>query len=275
MVKFWWHVFQEALEHSLKWIGEEPAKIFMSVLVFVLIGLFIIGKQGWPKGWAEMKERTLKVLGEDLLIVIGIFILILGFHMARDSFREWEHAEQRERKTKTEFDTYRQQTEKNKPELEPKIEDIWTAPAGDKENSVVGVDGRINNLGAPGTPEEFWIDIRFDDGRVVRGEIAARPAKTDKIFLAKNVQGQWMSISGAEYWVNQSEIIPTYGHLDGFLMAIVKNVTTEEIRTKQAVLILTCSDITGAKHSAERRFSPRGILYHLGIGGLQKPIPKH
>lgn len=278
MFEFWKRIFWEALGHSFEWIGKEPSEFVFALVIFVVIGFLLVLRKGLPTGWEEMKKRLPRVLGEDFAIAVCVFFLFFLFHMARDSYGEWKHADDQGRQTKQEFDNYRLKVEKTKPDLQPKIDTVLVGPAGDRENAVIGVIGKIENLGIPGTVEDWWLDLKFDDGRMIHGEIAAGPENKKPVYFGKNVQGQRAYLQGSEYWTNKrAEIIPTYGHLDGFLMALVRNVTKQEILEKNAAIVLTCSDITGAKHSFERHVRTGGTSAFdtLGIEGLQKPVPKH
>jgi hypothetical protein len=265
----------------LKW---DPEAVITGA-VLLLIGYFLFR---WRRGKSHAQDRAseefLWGIGPLVIFAIGLFIfncIRLPYLVYR---AEHEKAEQLVRQADTRADLAEQekkslaaQLEKTKPQLQPKIDSALVGPAGDKENAIVGIIGKIENLGAPGTVEEFWIDLKFDDGRVLKGEIAGGPENTQPWYFGKNVQGQKMYMRGSEYFTNKrSEIIPTYGHLDGFLMALVRDVTKEEILTKKATIIFTCRDVTGTKHSTEASFgagTPGPDA--LGLGGLQKHIPKH
>jgi hypothetical protein len=229
---------------------------------------------------------------EDFLLIFApagvIAVSILLFNCIRSPYlvyrEEHEKAQQLVQQADTRAGLAEQekknlaaQLEKSKPNLQPKVDITFVAPAGDRTNAIIGVLGKIENLGAPGTVEDLWLDLRFDDGRMINGELAASPENKQRVYLGKNVQGKKAFLSGSEYWANKrSEIIPTYGHVDGFLMALVRNITMQEILTKKRVIVLTCSDITGAKHSTERSFGTGTPgINALALGDLQKPIPKH
>ncbi len=102
MFKFWLQIFWEALEHSLQTIGKEPSDIAVSIVVFLIIGFLLVRKKGKVKGLDEVKQRIPKALGEDFIIVLCVFILIVGFHMAKDAYGEWKSTDDRARRIEEE-----------------------------------------------------------------------------------------------------------------------------------------------------------------------------
>lgn len=265
----------------LKWDLETV--ITGTVLLFIGYLLY-----RWRRGKSSAQDRASEefLWGIGPLVIFAITLFVFNCIRAPYLVYQAEHekAEQLVRQADSRADLAEQekkllaaQLEKTKPNLHPKIDTIMVAPAGDKANAVIGVLGKIENSGAPGTVEDWWLDLKFDDGRMIKGEIAASPEKKQRVNFWKNEQGQTAYMWGSEYWTNkQTEVIPTYGHLDGFLMALVRNVTMQEIRAKKGTIVLTCSDVTGAKHSTEGTFGAGTPgIGALGLGGLQKPIPKH
>jgi hypothetical protein len=126
----------------------------------------------------------------------------------------------------------------------------------------------IENHGGAGTVAELWMDLEID-GRIIAGEFPIVPA--DNVSLGKSAGGKGdMFLSSADYWVRSARAtpIPKFSSRDGWLAAIFKGVTKEEIIAKKANVIVTCSDIFGNRYKGEKRFT--GVSVHpFGIADMQ------
>src|SRR5712692_8870934 len=174
MLTFWLRVLWEALEHCFQTIGKEPSDVVVSIVIFLIIGLLLVRRKGWPKGWEEVKERIPRVLGEDFVIVLCVFILILGFHMARDSYREWRHAEDRAHQVEQEKQSISTELAREKDHSQPKFE-IVTAAATIGEGNLQENGKRtyfgdtylqvaVLNHGAPSVIKECKEFVRLTNG---------------------------------------------------------------------------------------------------------------
>jgi ABC-type cobalt transport system substrate-binding protein len=267
MPQFWWGVFVDALFDSLKFVGKEPSDILFSVLVFISVGALLIARIGWPKGIKETREKLPKVIGKDIVIVLALFFLIVIFHVSKGAYGRWKEADDRAYNLSASIKA-------SQPDFRPAVRTEWIAPAGDPGNAIVGVYSRVVNLGAEGSVTDFWIDVKFDDGRVLHSQIAADTASGKFVNLGKNAQGNNISLPDSDYWLRKtSELIRKNGSLQGFLMALVIGTTPEEIRSKKATIVFTCGDATGKKSSTENRWGDGDTTSPIGIVGLQKPIP--
>ncbi len=192
------------------------------------------------------------------------------YQMSAKAYAKWQDAD-------AHFQTCQTAVNTNKPHLVPTVIYTLIGPAGDKGNAIVGVVTRIINRGADGSAVDFWIDVKFDDGRDFHGQLAAGPTNdSEPVRFGKNVQGQTMSLPNSAYWLNQaSAIIPRNGERVGFLMALVRGTTMAEMKSKNATVEFTCGDAFGAKSSDQHTMGEgNDASSTLGLNGLQKPIPQ-
>jgi hypothetical protein len=64
--------------------------------------------------------------------------------------------------------------------------------------------------------------------------------------------GRTAYFKGAEYWPTlQEQTIITYGHLTGWIVALFKGVTKEEIASKHPLMVVTVSDVLDHKTTVE------------------------
>ena len=275
---YWWSVFVESFQDSLATIGKDPTDILFSVVVFVVVGLLLLTRRGWGKGWADVRAKLGAVLGEDILIIFGLFVLILAYHMAKDSYLRWKGSSDLASHTQQQFEQYKAEAESRKPNFLIRLDGIIAGPAGDPGNALVGAVAIITNQGDPSSIDDFWIDVKFSDGRILHAEIAGAPAAKTKFYFGKNIQGTRMYLPGSEYWLNENlEPIVRYGERRGFLMGLVRGTTKAELIHSKAALVFTCSDATGKKYSSQDTFELGRQLASEGIAlqGLQQPIPAH
>jgi hypothetical protein len=164
------------------------------------------------------------------------------------------------------------------PSLKPHIQAMDISPGGDKNNSEVWVGGTIDNTGEPGSFNEIGMYLTFPDGHRVYTRIrsAGGLGKASTFSMGKNVQGQPIAFSVADYWLNhQSDVIPRFGHLNGWIVGLAEGVNFKEAHEKHVTITLWCTDITG--RPAWDKSSPIGtgisLRTQLGLQGLQQHLP--
>jgi hypothetical protein len=251
MFTFWWHIFWEALEHAFQTIGKEPSDICVSIFVFLIIGLFLIKRKGWPKGVKEVKERIPRVLGEDFAIVLCVFLFILAFHMAKDSYTEWRNAEDRVHQIEQQKESISKELEQEKDKSRPKFEivvgstiigySVIILPNGKREQHThVFVPVTVYNHGAPSIIKNIRLMAEMKDGTAIEGENII-PGQKEIIFHDLNYRysrDQALSLRGS------ANPIPTGGQCDGFAEFLFPFGIREKMR-QTAKMKITIYDITG------------------------------
>lgn len=160
----------------------------------------------------------------------------------------------------------------DRPSFAPVIHQMWTAHAGEhNQDAAIGLIGTIRNLGSPGTVDNFLLTVKVDD-RELKAEfpVALTPEQT----LTVHGKPQTFTLSGATQWVRTAREHPIEKNsgVDGWIVGVVRGVTSTELVEKRATVILTCLDVTGQSFSAERSFTGQlGTLF--AIGDVQQPQP--
>src|SRR4051812_14746468 len=95
MFWYWWEIFWQSLDDSLKVVGKESSDILFSIIVFIIVGVLLIRRGGWPQGGSALKEKILRSLGEDIAIVLVLFGLIIVYHMGKNSYEKWKETDDR------------------------------------------------------------------------------------------------------------------------------------------------------------------------------------
>jgi hypothetical protein len=166
-----------------------------------------------------------------------------------------------------------------RPDLHPKISQVFSAPAGDREKDVlVGVMGTITNLGYPGAVADFWVDLKLSESRILHGKFPIPPGPKENIIIGKDIKGNKMFLRGEVYWARTatSQPIPTNVGLDGWIMAVFRGATAKETRNGKTTVILRCSDATGKESSsAEYTLSSEKESNLFGIEEIQKHKRKY
>jgi hypothetical protein len=271
MLMFWWRVFLEALEHSLQTIGKEPSDILVSIFVFLIIGLYLVYRKGWPKGWEEVKERTPRVLGEDFAIVLCVFIFILGFHMARDSYREWRDAEDRTRQIEQEKKSLaselEQERDKTKPKLSGRFEQwIFTTINKQTEKTYIFLQVVVKNTGAPSILERWGFTITMKDGNVYEGRgrffpnvRSFRPNPKITLYAEDNL-----------YVKDVNEPIPTGGKRTGWLLFEVLK-PEKDLFYPDAIMDLSFEDVQGTEYHTKQTVRGSGSEQPMFYPGFKIP----
>jgi hypothetical protein len=163
----------------------------------------------------------------------------------------------------------------SQPKFVPKLDGVFGGPAGDPHNSIIGVMGTIDNLGAPSSIDNFGLTVTMHDGRIIPVTIPRQPANKD-VIVGKNKQGKNMMLSGRTYWPNQrSARIEQNGHLDGWIIGLVQGAGRDEIKKDNATVTLTCTDVNGNESHGETPISWKGMTDARDIistDDLQKPM---
>jgi hypothetical protein len=129
------------------------------------------------------------------------------------------------------------------PAFQRLINDTGVFPAGDKTNSGFMIVGTIFNQGTAGNLRNLSVEVVFNNGRRIVGEIANPPDPRMNIGLGRNTQGHMMMMPGRLYWLNETSIsIPKFGSLNGFVMGLLRGVTYKESEEKFPTFVLTCTD---------------------------------
>lgn len=142
------------------------------------------------------------------------------------------------------------QSEGGQPDLRVSMLTSVMVPASNPDNVVVGVFARVSNSGASGSVADFRVNVKFNDGRVLKGEIAEISAESNTVRLGQDAQGRPLLLATSDYWLNERAAIPRNEFREGFLMALVKGTTVKEIQEKNAAIEFICTDVTGAISSA-------------------------
>lgn len=226
-----------------------------------------------------MKNNVYKTILEVVLIALSAWLPFLVFHVARVSYLRWKSADGYAKKVERDFRNYKEDVEARKPDLRPEITLLVLAPAGEKEaDVVVMLSARISNLGSPGVVLDFWMDLELSDSRVLHGEFPIPPARTVKLFFGETPSGK-MYFSGANHLVNTVAANPldTNAATIGWLTAVFRGITKQQVIDQKGVIVLTCSDVTGRKTSARRDFGQGDAPMQppiFGFGEIQKQKSK-
>jgi hypothetical protein len=204
-----------------------------------------------------------------LLMVEGVRLWINQLEGEIDE-REKEHDETKQLLTDKvqEIQSLEDEIRADKPNFQVNINNIMSARSTATDAIVIAV-GVIKNSGGAGAVAEFWIDLEID-GRTTSGAFPVVPTADDRLYIGKSASGNDLYLLNADYWARSARVtpIPKFSSRDGWLTAIFRGVTKEEIVEKKANIVVTCSDVFGNKYKGERRFT--GVNTDLfAIGEMQ------
>jgi hypothetical protein len=251
-----WHAFRET-------INEKGT----TVLAFI-VGLLVTGIQQIVAG-KKAFLANLRNWKTYIGVVVGLVVWCLVFIYTAASIVYEDHTSLRAAVGAV-------HTQPAHPEFRPAIVNAGVFPAGDKANAAILIVGTIYNYGAPGMLNDIYVELVFADGKKYPVKLANPGDARQKIIFGKNARGKELFMPGSQYWLNERSVqIPTFGRLDGFVMGLVRGVTKEEIGKKLPVFVLTCTDVTGKRASAEHKWgSGESGKNDFGLGDLQRPLSK-
>jgi len=117
---------------------------------------------------------------------------------------------------------------------------------------------------------DFWVDLKIGD-KVLHGDIPVAPSPEQNVFVGKTPDGKDMSLSGEKWWTRvASRQIETNSYSEGWIVAVFKNITQEEVKSQRAIVVVTCSDITGHKASGVQGWGDYPPFAPFGLGDIQK-----
>ena len=95
MLQFWLEVLGRAIIETLHTVGKEPRDIVFSITVITLGFVLLLVREGIRKGWRGMKSKIMKLVEEDMIIVLVLLLLIFVYHMFRQPYEAWESEKSR------------------------------------------------------------------------------------------------------------------------------------------------------------------------------------
>jgi len=144
------------------------------------------------------------------------------------------------------------------------------APAGKRnKDSLVTVTGIIRNNKAPSIAEAMSARVRLSDGREAR--FIEFPLPREKINLMP-IHGQYAIVLPVSDYLPKKAIlnpIPTGGAATGFMIGVVRDVTSEDLWQPTTLVILSFRDVTGRSYEISKRIATGSPLEVLDYRTLQ------
>lgn len=107
VLHFWLEVLLRAFLDTLAGIGKEPAELRFSVFVFVIVTLLLLvrNRKNGLRAWVEnVKQRFWRIVGADIVIILGLVVLILIYNVMREPYLAWEDEHNERVQAKKELD---------------------------------------------------------------------------------------------------------------------------------------------------------------------------
>ncbi len=279
MFKFWINVSIAALNSSIDFFGKSRTEIFRTVVLIAIVSVVTLYKYGWPKTLHDLKAK-IRVFRATASVLLGFFIVVFVYQSAAEAYARFDgirtQLSTEAQKCKTLQSAY---DDLAAPQLRPLIINVFVAQAGDPENAVVGVESRVTNLGAETSIAALSLVVKFDDGRALKGTLAAgfQDPENSRINLLRDASGAQEFVNGRDYWISElSTALQRNGIRDGVLFSLVKNTTKQEILEKHATISFAVTDARGVVTVNEHRMTGDGFQgidpNMLGLQGLQKHL---
>jgi hypothetical protein len=273
-----------AYETTLANLKLELTNVIVGAIALTLGYLLFRFKRGKKHANKKAIDDGLWIFAPLGIVVVCVFAFNivrsphLVYRVEHDKAQELiNKAEARANAAEQEKQRLAAELERTKPDLRPEIYNLGSGPAGKGGKDVlVLVLGTIRNLGASGSVDKFWLDLRVGD-RLLGGEFPVPPAPKLKLMFGKTKEGRQITFSGQDYWTRtaRAQLIAKDFSADGWIMAVFRGVTQKEVYDRMATVILTCSDMTGKKSSAEFSFRPGPNSDLLFMEDIQEHRPKH
>jgi hypothetical protein len=116
-----------------------------------------------------------------------------------------------------------------------------------KQRFVVAIAGVVSNPhGPPSAAIKWMIKLQFSNKTIV-GEVPPSTG-SDIISPLVGTQGRTLTLKTERYWPGTSlQPITAGGAVEGWLLAIFKDVSVEDVYASKPTLVLSCADVVSEK----------------------------